>query len=56
MNVAQAAGIPVVDPVDFEGNFTDEVPPYQGKNVFEANKDIIRDLKARGRRRPPRDL
>ena len=25
MAVAQAAGIPVVDPVDFEGNFTDEV-------------------------------
>ena len=48
MNVAQAAGIPVVDPVDFEGNFTAEVPPYQGKNVFEANKDIIRDLKAAG--------
>ena len=48
MAVAQAAGIPVVDPVDFEGNFTDEVPPYQGKNVFEANKDIIRDLKAAG--------
>ena len=48
MAVAQAAGIPVVDPVDFEGNFTGEVPPYAGKNVFEANKDIIRDLKAGG--------
>ena len=48
MAVAQAAGIPVVDPVDFEGNFTGEVPPYAGKNVFEANKDIIRDLKADG--------
>jgi isoleucyl-tRNA synthetase len=49
MNVAQAAGVPVVDPVDFAGNFTDEVPPYAGKNVFEANKDIIRDLKAAGK-------
>src|SRR5436190_1719080 len=38
-----------VHPVDFEGNFTSEVPPYQGKNVFEANKDIIRDLKAVGK-------
>ena len=47
MAVAQAAGIPVVDPVDLEGNFTSDVPPYEGKNVFEANKDIIRDLKAR---------
>jgi len=25
------------------------VPPYAGKNVFEANKDIIRDLKAAGK-------
>ncbi|MFO1185407.1 MAG: isoleucine--tRNA ligase [Bauldia sp.] len=47
MAVATAAGIPVVDPVDFEGKFTAEVPPYQGLNVFDANKDIIRDLKAR---------
>ena len=46
MNVAKPTDIPVVDPVDFEGNFTAEVPPYEGKNVFEANKDIIRDLKA----------
>ena len=30
--------------------------PSQGKNVFEANKDIIRDLKAARRGRPPRDL
>ncbi|HMN87688.1 MAG TPA: isoleucine--tRNA ligase, partial [Bauldia sp.] len=49
MAVAQAAGLPVVDPVDFEGNFTAEVPPYAGKNVFEANKDVIRDLKAAGK-------
>ena len=48
MAVAQAAGLPVVDPVDFEGNFTSEVPPYAGQNVFEANKAIIRDLKAAG--------
>jgi len=48
MAVAQAAGIPVVDPVDYEGNFTAEVPSYQGQNVFEANRPIIRDLKAEG--------
>ncbi len=47
--VARAAGIPVVDPVDMAGDFTDAVPPYAGKNVFEANKDIIRDLKAAGK-------
>ncbi len=48
MNLAQANGIPVVDPVDFAGDFTAETPPYQGRNVFEANKDVIRDLKANG--------
>jgi isoleucyl-tRNA synthetase len=48
LNVGQKEGLPVVDPVDLEGNFTDLVPPYQGRNVFEANKDVIRDLKAAG--------
>jgi isoleucyl-tRNA synthetase len=48
LNVGQKEGLPVVDPVDLEGNFTSLVPPYQGKNVFDANKDIIRDLKAAG--------
>ena len=46
LNVGLKEGLPVVDPVDLEGNFTDLVPPYQGKNVFVANRDIIRDLKA----------
>jgi isoleucyl-tRNA synthetase len=48
MALAQSNGIPVVDPVDFAGNFTELTPPYQGVNVFEANKDIIRDVKAQG--------
>ncbi len=48
MEVAKAAGVPVVDPVDYAGNFTDEVPPYAGKNIFDANKDIIQDLKQAG--------
>ena len=46
LNVGQKEGLPVVDPVDLAGNFTGEVPPYAGQNVFEANKAIIRDLKA----------
>jgi len=46
LNVGMKEGLPVVDPVDLEGNFTELAPPYQGKNVFVANKDIIRDLKA----------
>ena len=48
LNVSTAAGIEVVDPVDLTGNFTEAAPPYAGKNVFDANKDIIRDLKAAG--------
>ena len=46
--VADAAGIPTIAPVDEKGAFTDAVPPYAGMQVFDANKDIIRDLKARG--------
>ncbi len=46
LNVGMKEGLPVVDPVDLEGNFTEAAPPYRGKNVFVANKDIIRDLKA----------
>ena len=49
MRVCAEEGIPVIDPVDLSGNFTDAVAPYAGKNVFDANKDIIRDLKAEGR-------
>lgn len=48
LNVASAAGIEPVDPVDMTGNFTELTPPYAGMNVFDANKDIIRDLKAAG--------
>ncbi|MBV7364037.1 isoleucine--tRNA ligase [Actinomycetaceae bacterium TAE3-ERU4] len=32
-------------PVDEAGCFTAEVPAYQGEQVFEANKPIIRDLR-----------
>jgi isoleucyl-tRNA synthetase len=46
--VSEAAGIPVVCPVDDRGRFTDEVPDYRGVQVFDANQPIIRDLRARG--------
>ena len=46
--VADAAGIPTVAPVDEKGAFTSDVPPYAGMQVFDANKEIIRDLKERG--------
>ena len=39
----------MVIPVDMDGKFTSQVPTYEGQLVFDANKDIIRDLKAAGR-------
>ncbi|MFP5070289.1 isoleucine--tRNA ligase [Pseudonocardia nantongensis] len=45
--VTDAAGIEVVNPVDSRGEFTVEVPPYAGMQVFDANPQIIRDLKER---------
>ncbi len=43
--VTDAAGIDPVVPVDGSGRFTDEVAPYAGQQVFDANKAIIRDLR-----------
>jgi isoleucyl-tRNA synthetase len=45
---SNAVGIPTVCPMDEHGRFTADVPPWAGIHVFEANADIIRDLKARG--------
>jgi isoleucyl-tRNA synthetase len=46
--VCEANGIAVIVPVDGQGRFTDEVPPYAGQQVFDANAAIIKDLKASG--------
>ncbi|WP_277068969.1 isoleucine--tRNA ligase, partial [Saccharomonospora viridis] len=43
--VTDAAGITPVTPVDSKGRFDSQVPDYEGQNVFEANANIIRDLK-----------
>ena len=42
---ADAAGIVAVTPVDSRGRFDATVPDYAGVHVFEANPEIIRDLK-----------
>ncbi|NUM57109.1 MAG: isoleucine--tRNA ligase [Bdellovibrionaceae bacterium] len=42
-------GLPIVNPVDDDGMFTSEVSDYQGRRVKEADKDIMADLKKRGR-------
>ncbi len=38
-------GIEPVTPVDSKGRFDASVPDYQGQRVFDANSQIIRDLK-----------
>ncbi|WP_066526304.1 isoleucine--tRNA ligase [Corynebacterium bouchesdurhonense] len=49
MYTCQEYNIPLVIPVDADGKFTSLVPDYAGKLVFDANRDIIRDLRAAGR-------
>ena len=45
----QAAGLPVlVDPVDAEGRFTDEVPDVAGQNVKDADATLVDLLDAKG--------
>ncbi|MDD4867750.1 MAG: isoleucine--tRNA ligase, partial [Mycobacterium sp.] len=46
MAVSEAAGITPVTPVDARGRFDGTVPDYQGQHVFDANPQIIRDLKS----------
>ena len=46
--LCNANGIPTVVTVDDHTRFTALVPPYQGLQVFEANKPITRELKDRG--------
>ncbi len=47
--VGKKLGLPIVCPVDEEGKFTDEVPDYRGRLVFEADSDIVKSIKAMGR-------
>jgi isoleucyl-tRNA synthetase len=46
--LGRAAGLAVVSPVDSQGCFTTEVPPYAGQQVFDANPAIVRDLESAG--------
>jgi isoleucyl-tRNA synthetase len=47
-DVCTAAGIPVVLTVDDRTRFTSTVPRFEGLQVFEANKPILRELRKRG--------
>src|SRR5690606_14067766 len=48
MAVCAEAGIEPVQPVDEKGRFTAQAPDYEGQQVFDANPNVIRDLKERG--------
>ncbi len=43
-----AAGIPTIVTVDDRARFTSLVPEYEGEQVFDTNKPIVRALKERG--------
>jgi isoleucyl-tRNA synthetase len=45
----RAVGIGVLQTVDDEGRFTSEIKGFEGRNVKEADPDIIRHLKDQGR-------
>ena len=44
----QDSGLPVIVPIDPSARFTSEVPDFEGQQVKEADKDIIRWLKEHG--------
>ena len=41
-------GLPILNPVDASGHFTQEAGPYAGAFIFKANKQIVEDLRASG--------
>lgn len=45
MFTCMAADIKAVVPVDEAGKFTSQVPEYEGLQVFDANKQVVRDLR-----------
>ena len=47
--IGQEHGLPVVCPVDEECRFTEEVPDYEGENVKDTDKAIMKRLKDEGK-------
>jgi isoleucyl-tRNA synthetase len=47
-DLGREKGLPVLQPVNEEGRFTEEVPAWVNVFVKDADKEIIRDLKNRG--------
>ena len=47
--LGQSEKLPTVCPVDEEGRFTSAIPDYQGREVKEADADIMKRLKTEGK-------
>jgi isoleucyl-tRNA synthetase len=47
-NACNAVGIPTICPMDEHGRYTAEITPWKGVHVFDANPEVIKDLKSRG--------
>lgn len=45
----KAFNIPVLNPIDDMGRFNSEVPDYEGQYIKDADKNIMKDLKASGK-------
>lgn len=45
----KAYGIPLLNPINDLGRFNEEVPPYEGMFIKDADKVIIKDLKEAGK-------
>ena len=46
--IGQKEGLPLFNPVDAGGRFTDQIPLFSGQWFKEADKPIVRDLRDRG--------
>ncbi len=46
--IAKQSELPILRTVSTVGNFLDDVPIWGGRNIFEAQKDIMKDLDMRG--------
>ena len=47
-NTCNEAGIPTICPMDEHGQYTAEITPWAGRHVFDANPDVIKELKSMG--------
>lgn len=47
-NVAKKHNLPILRTVDSLGNYVADMPQWGGRNIFEAQKEVIKDLDTRG--------